>query len=322
MPALTAGLVSTRQVIQRWREAVESQVAVRGNLYYIAPGTTAIKVARRVVTPSDNADGLTPFTPLATINELITNRIVAAAGDVGVLMKEGQYLLSANISTTKNVFTLMGAPGLNRRSVFIDGIAGGPALLLRGDHCQLRNLEVGGASAADATVTVRGRYFQAINVHFTAKVVGTARPLAGLRIEVDLLDHPGFSNILGCLFSYLATGILVGAPNPSGGGDFNTLTEVRVEDCVFRRNTTRDIGQQALSGIDGWLIRGCAFPDLGNVDFITLNNALNGGEVINHITDCDFGHNAITATQIVLTNTTTAFKFTGNRDKAGFITGV
>lgn len=317
-----AGIVSTREVVRRWRDSIEGQVAIRGNLYYIAPGTTAIKVARRVVTPSDNADGLTPFTPLATVNEFITNRVVAGEGDVGVLMKEGQYNLSANISTTKDVFTLMGAPGLNKRSAFVDGIAGSPTLLLRGAHVQLRNLEVGGADAAQATVTVRGRYFQAIGVSFTSKVVGTARALAGLRIEVDALDHPGFSNIVECLFNYLATGILVGTPNPSGGGDFNTITEVVVEGCVFRRNTTRDIGQQTLSMIDGWLIRGCTFADLGGAEFIKLNNANNGGEVINHITDNDFAFNAVTATEVDLTNTTTAFKFTGNRDKAGFITGV
>ena len=216
----------------------------------------------------------------------------------------------------------MGAPGLNRRSVFVDGVTGAAALILRGDHIQLRNLEVGGAADAEAAVTVRGRYFQAINVHFTSKDVDTARALAGLRIEVDLLDHPGFSLILGCLFSYLDTGLLVGNPNPSGSGDFNTITGVRVEDCIFQRNTTRDIGQQALAIIDGWLIARCYFSDLGGTDFITLNHASHGGQLINHIADNVFAHNAVTTTQVVLTNTTTSFKFTGNRDKAGFITGV
>ena len=315
----TIVLVSTRSVNQRWRQSVESAVAVRGNLYYIAPGTTAISVGGRTVTPSDNHDGLTPFSPLATINEF-ESKVVTGAGDVGVLIKPGTYTLGANIATSKSDLTLIGAPQYSKRSMFINGIAGGHALALRGRHTQLINLEVGGADALFAAVAASGRYFRAIGVHFTSVDIDVAEALYGLNLFPYASEDGGFAEIIDCLFNWVTRGIQFGLPQGQSG--YNVVSEPYIRNSVFSVCSVRSVGQEADSAVSGMLMDGNKFMSIGSAAFITLDQAGNGAEAINHITNNDFADNAIDNVNVALTNTTTRFKFTGNRDKAGFITTI
>ena len=324
-----AGIVSTREVVRRWRDSVEGQVAIRGNLYYIAPGTTAIKVARRVVTPSDNHDGLTPFTPLATINEFLTNRVVSNEGDVGVLMKEGTYTLSANVANNKHDYGLMAAPGLHHQDVSVVGIAGAVPLDLRGNRLKLRGFSINSGDATYGDLIIGGDYCQLLDMALDsgASVV----PAWGLKVMIPISSQADgtarYLKVIGCRVADCVRGIMF---DHQQGMNAEQIWGTQILGCWFHGNTTRDIdqndvvipGTSAINRLNGCLIARNTFAQLALADFMTLANSGNGDVMINHITDNDFAHNAVTATQVVLTNTSTAFKFTGNKDKAGFITGV
>src|SRR3990167_7688733 len=296
--------VSTRHVVNRWREAVEARTAVRGDLFYVAPGTTAIKVAGRTVTPSDNADGLTPFSPLATIDELFT-KITTGEGDVGCLMKDGTYNLTANVSTTKRDFTLMGAPGLNPRAVSVAGIDGGHAMELKGGNVHLIGFEIAGASDAHACCVLNGRYSLSEDMVYTSKAPDTEVAAYGLILACLAAHASGdksdasFVRVIGGEIDYCARGLYVDNPTNSA---FGGPTNNRIIGVVFGKNTTHDIDQASDADINAWLFEKCKFrgplpagPSSAG-KFVRFPNGANANTEVNAMIGCEFSDADVTST--------------------------
>lgn len=309
-------LVSTKLVEKRFRDAVASVIAPRGNVYFIAP--EAGYVAGRRVTPSANHDGLTPFNPI--IIDEFWEKVVSGRGDVGVLQAPGDYQLTANINTVKEDYTVMAAPGLNRREVSVYGIDGGHALDLKGRKTRLFGFEVGGASDAHAACVLRGRFSQAKGMHFTSKDVDTERTLYGLLLALAALaDTPSggdasFIEVDNCLFSYAATCL---GFSHEGVSNYNEITESKIRHNEFWKWTTRAIGPATTDvAKNGILVKENFFGPLGAAtEFIKMNHAADGAVTPNALVRNTFCHANLTSTQIVVTAVDTNTRWVDNRSE-------
>lgn len=187
-----------------------------GRVFWVSPAYT-YTIEGRTYTASDDHDGLSPERALRTVNQAYSN-VTSGASDVVVLLP-GAHTLSANITWTKSMVTMIGLPSGKGNSLrpraTLTGIAGSDALVLQGaadvEFAHIRFIPITALTAISFNGTCHRLYVHDCSLDMATPAantgtIGIEAAAAGaqhVRVEDNYFESDGAQgegiNITGCV---------------------------------------------------------------------------------------------------------------------------
>lgn len=244
----------------------------------------------------------------------IQEAVNAAQEGETIFVMPGEY--DENITVTTDYVTIIGAQlgGYGRPDVTATA---GVALTVTAQGFVCKRMRFFSGDGSDCVVQ-EGNGFKYEDCVFDD---ATTAAEAGLRLKGNA-DDDSFTASEGvvdnCLFRGCAVGLIFDTGDAPGNGvgcTHDVIKDCRFIDCTQDINT-KDTGGGVYS-VQDTLITGCQFLDKNKTVYIDLTTANGGaaGDQTGMISNCYFGTDSITTTNVAMVGT--GFVFVGNYDSVG-----